>query len=110
MPPNHQSNDYVTPSSFVILILMVPFPVFFTTCSEVLPVLMVLLSRSMVLIFLTASSFPCSCAFSSPEGGDYYENEAYLPRTGNPKDEIFHDNETLRAKLSELWIKVKAAK
>ena len=32
----------------------------------------------------------------SSEGGDYYENEAYLPRTGNPKDEIFHDNETLR--------------
>lgn len=46
----------------------------------------------------------------SSEGGDYYENEAYLPRTGNSKDEIFHDNETLRAKLSELWIKVKAAK
>ena len=46
----------------------------------------------------------------SSEGGDYYKNEAYLPRTDNPKDEIFHDNETLRAKLSELWIKVKAAK
>jgi len=46
----------------------------------------------------------------SSEGGDYYENEAYLPRTDNPNDEIFHDNEVLRAKLSELWIKVKAAK
>lgn len=36
---------------------------------DALPVLMVLVSRSMVLIFLTASSFPCSCVFSLPEGG-----------------------------------------
>ena len=40
--------------------------------------------------------------------GDYAENEAYLPRSGYDKDEYFHDNETLRAKLSELWIKIKA--
>ena len=31
-----------------------------------------------------------------------------LPRSGYDKDEYFHDNETLRAKLSELWIKIKA--
>lgn len=43
------------------------------------------------------------------EGGDYAENEAYLPRTYE-KDEVFRDNEALRKKLSELWIKVKAAK
>ena len=43
---------------------------------------------------------------SSPEGL-YYQNEAYLPRTDYAKDEIFHDNETLRKTLSELWIKVK---
>ena len=42
------------------------------------------------------------------EDGDYAENVAYLPRTYE-KDEIFHDNEKLRKKLSELWIKVKAA-
>ena len=41
------------------------------------------------------------------EGGDYEDNEAYLPRTYE-KDEIFHDNEKLRKKLAELWIKVVA--
>ncbi len=44
----------------------------------------------------------------SSEGGEYYENEAYLPRIGYEKDEIFKDNEVLRVKLSELWDKVKA--
>lgn len=42
------------------------------------------------------------------EDGEYSENEAYLPRSYS-KDEIFHDNEKLRKRLSELWIKVKAA-
>ena len=42
------------------------------------------------------------------EEGEYEGNEAYLPRS-YAKDEIFHDNEKLRKKLSELWIKVKAA-
>lgn len=42
------------------------------------------------------------------EGGEYFENEAYLPRTDYDKDEIFKDNEVLRTKLSELWSKVKA--
>lgn len=36
---------------------------------------------------------------------DYADNEAYLPRKYE-KDEIFHDNETLRNKLNELWIMV----
>ena len=44
----------------------------------------------------------------SQEGGEYFETEAYLPRIGYEKDEIFHDNEVLRVKLSELWAKVKA--
>lgn len=43
------------------------------------------------------------------EGGEYYGNEAYYPRTFE-KDEMFRDNEKLRKQLSELWIKVKAAK
>ncbi len=42
------------------------------------------------------------------EDGEFEDNEAYLPRD-YAKDEIFHDNESLRKKLSELWIKVKAA-
>ncbi|MBO4679798.1 MAG: ABC transporter substrate-binding protein [Lachnospiraceae bacterium] len=43
------------------------------------------------------------------EGGLYDGNEAYIPRTGYEKDEVFTDNEFLRKKLSELWIKVKAS-
>ena len=43
------------------------------------------------------------------EGGLYDGNEAYIPRTGYSKDEVFTDNEFLRKKLSELWIKVKAS-
>lgn len=42
------------------------------------------------------------------EDGDYYGNEAYIPRTGYEKDEVFTDNEYLRKRLSELWIKVMA--
>ncbi|MBQ6594103.1 MAG: ABC transporter substrate-binding protein [Clostridia bacterium] len=43
----------------------------------------------------------------SGEGGMYEDNAAYLPRTGYEKDEFYHDNETLKKQLSELWIKVK---
>lgn len=43
------------------------------------------------------------------DDGDFKENEAYYPRTLD-KDEVFRDNEALRKKLSELWIKVKATK
>ncbi len=46
----------------------------------------------------------------SGEGGLYADNEAYLPRMGYDKDEIFRDNEVLKQKLSDLWIKVKAEK
>ncbi len=38
----------------------------------------------------------------------YAYNEAYLPRSGYDKDEIFHDNVTLQRELSKLWIRVKA--
>ena len=38
----------------------------------------------------------------------YANNEAYLPRSGYAKDEIFHDNVTLQRELSRLWIRVKA--
>ena len=46
----------------------------------------------------------------SGEGGYYETNNAYLPRAGYDKDEVFHDNQTLKKVLSELWIKVKASK
>ena len=44
----------------------------------------------------------------SGEGGIYEGNEAYIPRSNYDKDEVFRDNEYLRQRLSELWIKVKA--
>ena len=40
-------------------------------------------------------------------GGAYEGIDAYIPRSGYEKDEVFHDNETLKKQLSELWIKVK---
>ena len=43
----------------------------------------------------------------SGEGGTYEGNAAYIPRAGYEQDEMFHDNETLKKTLSELWIKVK---
>ena len=44
------------------------------------------------------------------EGGEYYENEAYIPRSGYDKDEYFHNNEVMKKMLSDLWIKVKLHK
>lgn len=43
------------------------------------------------------------------EDGEYYGNAAYYPRNYE-LDEIYHDDESLRKTLSELWIKVKASK
>ncbi len=37
-------------------------------------------------------------------------NEAYMPRAGYAKDEIFHHNEVIKKKTSEYWIKIKAHK
>lgn len=39
---------------------------------------------------------------------EYADNEAYLPRSNYDKDEVFEDNEIMRQKLSQLWLKVKA--
>lgn len=55
-----------------------------------------------------ASSNAEVLAEMSSEGGEYFENDAYLPRDGYDMDEIFMDNEVLRVKLSDLWSKVKA--
>jgi spermidine/putrescine transport system substrate-binding protein len=44
------------------------------------------------------------------QGGIFENNEAYLPRRGYDKDEVFEDNLVLKQKLSDLWIKVKASK
>lgn len=39
---------------------------------------------------------------------EYADNEAYLPRENHAGDEVFEDNEVIRQKLSQLWLKVKA--
>lgn len=39
--------------------------------------------------------------------GDFAENEAYLPRSGYARDEMFKDNEYMKMKLTELWFLVK---
>lgn len=44
------------------------------------------------------------------ETGEYADSSAYIPRTGYALDEVFVNNETMKKKLSELWIKIKAAK
>ena len=43
----------------------------------------------------------------SSEGGDYFGIEAYIPRTGYERDEIFVYNEKTRKIISNLWSKVK---
>ena len=46
----------------------------------------------------------------SGPGGKYEGNEAYIPRSGYDKDEIFVDSPVLQTRLSELWIKVMAGR
>lgn len=46
----------------------------------------------------------------SSEEGMYGDIEAYVPRSGYEKDEVFEDNPILKKTLAELWIKVKASK
>ena len=46
----------------------------------------------------------------SGEEGMYGAYEAYIPRSGYEKDEVFQDNPILKKKIAELWIKVKASK
>ena len=45
----------------------------------------------------------------SGEGGDYEGIEAYIPRTDNSNDEVFHYNEEARKIIAEFWSKVKIA-
>ena len=45
----------------------------------------------------------------SGEGGDYEGINAYLPRTGNEKDEVFVYNEKTKQIISNLWSRVKIA-
>lgn len=42
------------------------------------------------------------------EGGEFEGIDSYVPRANAENDELYHDNEHLRKKLAELWIKVKA--
>lgn len=46
----------------------------------------------------------------SSEGGEFYGNEAYLPRVGYKKDEIFNYNDKVKKIISNYWVKVKIAK
>ncbi|MDE6475368.1 MAG: extracellular solute-binding protein [Erysipelotrichaceae bacterium] len=46
----------------------------------------------------------------SGENGEFEGNEAYLPRIGNVRDEIFAYNEKTKKWMSDLWTKVKIAK
>lgn len=43
----------------------------------------------------------------SSEGGDYEGINAYIPRSGNPNDEVFEFDEETRKLISNLWSKVK---
>lgn len=43
----------------------------------------------------------------STNGGEFEGIEAYIPRVGYPKDEEYRYNDTLRKKLSDLWIRVR---
>lgn len=41
------------------------------------------------------------------EDGDFYENEAYIPRDMTDKDEVFVNDEATLKVISDLWIRVK---
>ena len=43
------------------------------------------------------------------EGGEYEGIDAYMPRSGYPKDEVFEYNEDTRKTVANLWSKVKIA-
>lgn len=43
------------------------------------------------------------------EGGEYEGIDAYMPRSGNPNDEVFEYNEDTRKTIANLWSKVKIA-
>lgn len=46
----------------------------------------------------------------SSDEGLYGAYEAYVPRDGYEKDEVFEDNPIIKKTIAELWIKVKASK
>lgn len=46
----------------------------------------------------------------SGENGEFEGNEAYLPRVGYKKDEIFNYNDKVKKIISDYWTKVKIAK
>lgn len=46
----------------------------------------------------------------SSADGDFADNDAYLPRTQHPNDEIFKYNDITKKIMSELWTKVKITK
>ncbi len=47
--------------------------------------------------------------YLSGEDGDYYGIDAYIPRSGNPNDEVFSYDADTRLIISDLWSRVKIA-
>ena len=45
----------------------------------------------------------------SGEGGEFEGIDAYVPRSGNPNDEVFEYNDNTRKLIANLWSKVKIA-
>ena len=45
--------------------------------------------------------------YLSSEQGDFYGNNAYLPRTGYELDEVFRYNSKTKKIMSDYWVKVK---
>lgn len=43
------------------------------------------------------------------EGGEYGDISAYIPRSGNDKDEVFEYNEETRKIIADLWSRIKIA-
>lgn len=45
----------------------------------------------------------------SGEGGEFEGISSYIPRSGNPNDEVFHYNDKTRKIISEYWSRIKIA-
>lgn len=55
-------------------------------------------------------SSPVDSVYNALKDGEFAGNNAYTPRTGYAKDEVFQYNKDTKKLMSELWIKVKASK
>ncbi len=65
--------------------------------------------KNSIYVGYTSSNAEVVQTLSSP-GGEYYGNEAYVPRVGHNKDEVFKNNDEVKKIISNYWTKVKIAK